>query len=173
MTIGTLARIFGLSRGTLLHYDAIGLLKPSARSDTRYRVYTEEDAERLRRICVYRSAGMPLAEIRRILDNPEPKGYVAALRRRLTQLGEEAAVLNRQQHLIVRLLAQHDTHEEQPMLNKEQWIALMRATGLSDDDMRRWHQEFEKMSGTAHEEFLVSLGIDAEEIAKIRAWSRT
>lgn len=172
MTIGTLARAFGLSRGTLLHYDAIGLLRPSARSGARYRVYTEADVERLRRICLYRSAGLPLNDIRRVLDRGEPTGYVEALRRRLTQLGEEVSVLNRQQHLIVRLLAQHGTHEEQPMLNKEQWVALMRATGLNDDDMHRWHQEFEKMSGTAHEEFLVSLGIGAEEIQQIRAWSR-
>jgi len=173
VTIGELGKLFGLSRGTLLHYDAIGLLKPRQRSDSRYRVYTETDVARLREICVYRSAGVPLAEIRRMLLEAKADGYPAVLRRRLSQLGEEIATRKRQQQLIVQLLAQHGSQKEIDMLNKEQWVALMRATGLSDDDMRRWHKEFEKLSGEAHAEFLDSLGISAAEIAEIRGWSRT
>ena len=172
MTIGTLARKFGLSRGTLLHYDAIGLLKASGRSDAKYRVYSAADEERLRRICLYRSAGVALADIRRMLDQPEPRGYAEVLRRRLAALDGEIVTLKRQQQLIVRLLGQRGEDKEHSMLNKEQWVALMRATGLTDDDMHTWHKEFEKMSGEAHEEFLTTLGVGAEEVKKIRAWSR-
>ena len=57
------------------------------------------------------------------------------------------------------------------MLNKEQWIQLMRNAGMDDDGMHTWHKEFEKLSPDAHDEFLGILGIDAEEIKKIRAWS--
>ncbi len=57
------------------------------------------------------------------------------------------------------------------MLNKEQWVQLFRNVDMSDDDMHRWHKEFEKMSPEAHGEFLGILGIDAEETAKIREWS--
>ena len=172
MTIGTLARKFGLSRGTLLHYDAIGLLRPPLRSDAKYRIYSAADEERLRRICLYRSAGVALADIRRMLDEPKQKGYVEILRRRLGALSEEIVALKRQQQLIVRLLGQHGTDKENFMLTKDQWVALMRATGLSDNDMFQWHREFEKMSGEAHEEFLQSLGIGTEEVAQIRAESR-
>jgi DNA-binding transcriptional MerR regulator len=164
--------MFGLSRGALLHYDAIGLLRASARSDSRYRVYTEDDVERLREICRYRSAGVPLEEIRDMLDAPRRENYVQALRGRLSQINAEISNLKRQQTLIVRLLLRHGAHEENQMLNKDQWVALMKATGLSDDDMHRWHAEFEKMSGASHEEFLLSLGVDAEDAAKIRDWSR-
>lgn len=172
MTIGALARKFGLSRGTLLHYDAIGLLKPSARSDAKYRVYTPADEERLRRICLYRAAGVALADIQRMLAGPKAAGYVEILRGRLAALSDEIVTLKRQQELIVRLLGRTDKDKENTMLNKEQWVALMRATGLNDEDMHRWHKEFEKMSGEAHEEFLVSLGINADEIKEIRRWSR-
>lgn len=171
LTIGKLAREFGLSRGTLLHYHAIGLLRPSVRSDAQYRLYSETDKERLRAICQYRAAGVPLADIRRLLEDAEPAGYAAILRRRLADLAQEIATLKRQQQLIVRLLGPHGIKEKEDMLNKDQWVALMRATGLNDDDMHRWHKEFEKMSGEAHEEFLVSLGIGAEEIKKIRQWA--
>jgi hypothetical protein len=59
------------------------------------------------------------------------------------------------------------------MLNKTRWIEIMRAAGLSDQDMHNWHVQFECMEPEAHQEFLGSLGIDAEEIVRIRRFSRT
>lgn len=58
------------------------------------------------------------------------------------------------------------------MLNKERWVEIMRAAGLSDQDMHNWHIQFERMEPEAHQEFLESLGIIAAEIEKIREWSR-
>jgi DNA-binding transcriptional MerR regulator len=52
-TIGRIARIFGLSRSTLLYYDSIGLLTPTGRSDAGYRLYSEDDRKRLERINDY------------------------------------------------------------------------------------------------------------------------
>ena len=48
----------------------------------------------------------------------------------------------------------------------------MRATGFSDEDMRRWHAEFEKSAPAEHQEFLEFLHIPAEELKAIREWSR-
>ncbi len=59
------------------------------------------------------------------------------------------------------------------MINKERWIEIMRAAGLSEQDMHNWHIQFEKMEPEAHQEFLESLGIKATEIKKIRDWSRS
>ena len=67
----TLARRHGLSRATLLYYDRIGLLKPSARRTNGYRHYAPRDDERLRQICLYRQTGLPLADIRRLFDSPK------------------------------------------------------------------------------------------------------
>jgi hypothetical protein len=47
LKIGELARRTGLTVRTLHHYDAIGLLKPSARSDAGYRLYGRNDVARL------------------------------------------------------------------------------------------------------------------------------
>ena len=49
----------------------------------------------------------------------------------------------------------------------------MRAAGFSEDDMRRWHKEFEKAAPSEHQEFLEYLHIGTDEIAAIRTWSRT
>ena len=72
-TVGRLARSCGLSRSTLLYYDTIGLLRPSGRSVSNYRTYTAMDAERLKQICTYREAGLPLKDIAELLDAADDK----------------------------------------------------------------------------------------------------
>ncbi len=62
-TIRKLAAEFGLSRSTLLYYDSIGLLKPSSRSESGYRQYSEGDNKQLRQICTYRQMGLQLKEL--------------------------------------------------------------------------------------------------------------
>ncbi|MGP5377670.1 MerR family transcriptional regulator [Brachybacterium alimentarium] len=47
MHIGAIAERTGLSQRTLRHYDDIGLVNPSQRSEGGFRLYTEEDLHRL------------------------------------------------------------------------------------------------------------------------------
>ena len=54
------------------------------------------------------------------------------------------------------------------MINVERWTEIMRAAGLSDEDMHNWHRQFERLEPDAHQEFLESLGIEANEIRSIR-----
>jgi DNA-binding transcriptional MerR regulator len=171
VTVGRLARRFGLSRSTLLYYDSIGLLRPSARSRSNYRHYSQEDAERLAQVCRLRSAGVPLTDIRRILEN-RGGGVAAVLERRLVELNREISRLRGQQDVIVRLLRRSSLRRRVRALNRQQWVALLRAAGLDEDGMRAWHREFERLSPEAHQDFLESLGIPAAEIRRIRAWSR-
>jgi hypothetical protein len=58
------------------------------------------------------------------------------------------------------------------MVTKDKWVEVMRAAGFSEEQMQRWHQEFEKAAPSEHQEFLEFLHIPAEEVARIRAWSR-
>ncbi|XWT13606.1 MerR family transcriptional regulator [Stutzerimonas urumqiensis] len=63
LKIGELAKRSGLTIRTLHHYDNIGLLKPSARSDAGYRLYSQGDVVRLQQIQALRSLGVSLAEV--------------------------------------------------------------------------------------------------------------
>ena len=65
------ARISGVTVRALHHYDSIGLLVPSGRSESGYRLYDEDDLLRLQQILLGRELGLPLEEIRRTLDDPE------------------------------------------------------------------------------------------------------
>jgi len=172
LTIGALARTSGLSRSTLLYYDRLGLLPAAQRSTANYRLYSTAEARRLERICMYRQLGIPLKEIGSLLREPEGNLPVEILQGRLQALEKDIAELRRQQHCIVQLLQQESIYDEDHMITKERWVEIMRAAGLGEQDMRNWHAQFEKMEPEAHQEFLESLGIEPDEIRKIREHSR-
>lgn len=67
--VGELARRTGITVRTLHHYDEIGLLSPSTRSQAGYRLYTREDVARLQQILSLRQLGFSLQEIRACLDD--------------------------------------------------------------------------------------------------------
>ena len=60
----------GVTVRTLHLYDEIGLLKPSIRTEKKYRLYGKAEAFRLQQILFYKALGMPLKEIAQILDDP-------------------------------------------------------------------------------------------------------
>jgi len=171
LTVTNLARTCKLSRSTLLYYESIGLLARPRRTSGNYRAYTEKDAERLRQICVYRDAGVPLAGIRSILDAPRDDA-AAVLRRRVVELGAAIERLREQQRNIARLLKSANQLRNLPMVTKEKWVKVMKAAGFTEDDMHRWHAEFEKSAPDEHQEFLEFLHIPEEELKQIREWSR-
>lgn len=74
MKIGELARRSGCQVVTIRYYEKEGLLRSPERTEANYRLYNEEDLERLRFIRHCRLYGINLKEIRNLLtfqDNPE------------------------------------------------------------------------------------------------------
>jgi DNA-binding transcriptional MerR regulator len=69
--VGELAKQTGLTVRALHHYDEIGLLSPSQRSQSGYRLYDGDDIARLLQILSLRQVGFSLEEIRVSLANPE------------------------------------------------------------------------------------------------------
>ena len=70
MKIGELAKATDVSVRTLHHYDQIGLLTPSQRSEAGHRIYSESDISRLSRVLALRGIGLQLEEIGQILGTP-------------------------------------------------------------------------------------------------------
>jgi DNA-binding transcriptional MerR regulator len=69
-TVGEVARMAGVSVRTLHHYDEIGLVSPAERSEAGYRLYSDDDIARLRRILFYRELEFGLDQIAAILADP-------------------------------------------------------------------------------------------------------
>ncbi|MFK5971351.1 MAG: MerR family transcriptional regulator [Candidatus Marithrix sp.] len=169
-TISQIAKRFKLSRSTLLYYDYIGLLVSSTRNISNYRLYSDKDIQKMELINIYRQIGLPLNVISKILAS-EQDVSARILEQRLKQLNQEINQLRVQQQLIIDLLKNKQALQNTRILNKESWIAILKATGLDETLMHKWHIEFEKSSPEAHQDFLESLGIPTEEITTIRKWS--
>ena len=69
-TVNEVSRLTGVSVRTLHHYDAIGLLKPTAVSEAGYRLYDDADLVQLQQILLFRELEVPLKEIKGILESP-------------------------------------------------------------------------------------------------------
>ena len=169
-TVTKLARHCGLSRGTLLYYESIGLLSASARSAANYRRYGEKELRRLQQICAYRHAGLTLDDIRTILDRRETDA-IAVLKRRFVALDGQIEALRAHQRAILKLL-KTDSIGRKQIMTKEKWVSIMKASGLNEQQMHRWHEEFERSAPQEHQEFLEFLHIPAAEIKGIRERSR-
>jgi DNA-binding transcriptional MerR regulator len=170
-TIGQLAKRYALSRSTLIYYDSKGLLKPSGRTGSNYRMYSEGDVEKLERILLFRNAGLPLTAIGSILGKSASE-VETALENRLIAINKEIQALRNQQSVILRILDSQEAAARTRIVTKEKWVAILRAAGLDDEGMENWHIEFERNSPEAHQDFLESIGIDSDEIADIREWSK-
>lgn len=69
-TVTEVCKLTGVSVRTLRHYDAIGLLKPTQRTASGYRLYDDTALCRLQTILLFRKLQFPLKEIKRIMDTP-------------------------------------------------------------------------------------------------------
>jgi DNA-binding transcriptional MerR regulator len=68
MHIGELAERTGLSLRTLRHYDDVGLVRASARTEGGFRLYTQADYERLMLIRRMKPLGFSLEEMSELLS---------------------------------------------------------------------------------------------------------
>jgi DNA-binding transcriptional MerR regulator len=171
MTVSMLARRCGLSRTAVLYYESRGLLRKPPRTSGNYRSYSEQDVLRVRQIGQHRKLGLSVPEIRILLYQPE--GAAASiLERRLAAIDAEVEALRDHQRAILRLLRRSRSFKSPKKMTKDKWIAIMRAAGFTEDDMTRWHGEFETSAPREHQEFLEFLRIAPTEIATIRESSR-
>jgi DNA-binding transcriptional MerR regulator len=69
-TVGEVARIAKTSVRTLHHYDSLGLIQPSERTEAGYRIYVDSDLERLQQVLLFRELGLSLEGIGQIVNDP-------------------------------------------------------------------------------------------------------
>lgn len=70
-TIQKLAKLAGVSTRTLRYYDEIEILKPARTNASGYRIYNQEQVDRLQQIMFYRELSMQLEHIKDILNEPD------------------------------------------------------------------------------------------------------
>ena len=169
-TIGQVAKKYSLSRSALIYYDNIGVLTPSGRSGSNYRLYSEDDLKKMDRIQLFRSAGLSLESISSLLEK-ENNELNSTLENRLLMINSEIQGLRDQQKVILKILENESLERNTRVITKETWVSMLKAAGLDEAGMRNWHIAFEKTSPEAHQDFLESIGLENDEILAIRDWS--
>src|SRR5215213_7198280 len=159
-SVGAVAALTGVSVRTLHHYDHIGLVVPSVRTAAGYRGYTDADIERLHLVLVYRSVGMPLDEIRSLLDDPSAD-VLGHLRRQHQLLLDQADQL---QHTIKAVEELMNAHRQGIQLTAEEQVEIFGTTAFSEEyadeaeqrwgDTDAWAQSQQRTAGFTKDDWI-------------------
>jgi MerR family transcriptional regulator, thiopeptide resistance regulator len=124
--VGDLANQTGVSVRTLHYYDEIGLLSPSHRTETGYRLYAEGDIIRLQQIVSLRQVGFSLGEIRQCLEQNQFSPH-QVVQLHLSHLKEQMAL---QQKLYAQLEAIAIHLQSPQAISIQEFIQLIEVTNM-------------------------------------------
>jgi DNA-binding transcriptional MerR regulator len=126
MRVGVLAKRTGLTVRTLHHYDEIGLLSPSARTEAGHRHYDAADVERLQQIVSLRQLGFRLDEIRKLLSGQDTP-ILRVIEMQIERVDEQIRLqqqLQSQLRLIAQRLRQNGSAPVEELLRTMEMIAM-------------------------------------------------
>jgi DNA-binding transcriptional MerR regulator len=141
-TVQKLGSLAGVSTRTLRYYDEIGILKPARINSSGYRIYGQEEVDRLQQIMFYRELGVSLENIRDIINSPSFDG-ANALREHREKLLEKRSQLD-------ILIANVDktislTEGRIEMSNKERFEGFKKK--MIDDNEKKYGEEIREKYG--------------------------
>ncbi|SOC18183.1 DNA-binding transcriptional MerR regulator [Ureibacillus xyleni] len=120
-TISKLAKLANVSTRTLRYYDEINLLKPARINSSGYRIYGQNEVDRLQQILFFKELDVDLDTILSIMNNPNFDKQTA-LQNHYSQLVDERNRLNQLIETIEKTM-KHERGEIQ-MSNQEKFEAF-------------------------------------------------
>lgn len=141
-TIQKLSKLAGVSTRTLRYYDEIHLLKPARINSSGYRIYGEQEINRLQQILFYRELSLELDKIKQILDSPTFNEQLALEHHHL-QLIEKQAQLTKLIHNVEQTIA--TLKGEQTMTNKEKFEGFKKK--MVKDNEKKYGKEIREKYG--------------------------
>jgi len=156
-TTGELAKQCGVSVRTVQFYDTKDLLKPSELTDGGRRLYSDDDINRLRLICMLKALGLTLGSVKGILDSDNPgKVLLLLLDEQAKQIGNE--IQDRQKQLdAIRIIKESIRHTNKIPVN-------------SISDIEHMMNSKKKLKKTHVTMLIIGLLMDAVEIGTLVIW---
>lgn len=99
-TTGEFARILGVTKHTLFHYDEIGLFSPAIKEDNGYRYYFVWQMDMFEVIRALQKLGMPLGEIKAYIENRSPERFMKLIDEKELQIDQEIRRLRNMKNFI-------------------------------------------------------------------------
>ncbi|MBW3138886.1 MerR family transcriptional regulator [Ferrimonas balearica] len=140
--ISELAQQVGLSRTALLYYEKQGLIQ-GQRQANGYRLYSDQDLQRVRLIQKLQAGGLTLKECQACLDARIDR---TLLQQRLQQLDQELAQKQQSRDLLAALLGQ--------------------------GDLKAWHESVDRVAPDAHLDWLMKQGFNEKEALRLKWLSK-
>lgn len=101
LTTGEFAKLAGVSKHTLFHYDKLGLLSPEIKlPENQYRYYSISQLELLEIITLLKELDMPLSEIKSYLDNRTTSLFIELLTKEQTLIREKIQAMQQMERWI-------------------------------------------------------------------------
>ena len=97
---GEFARLCGVHKKTLFHYDSIDLFKPEKVADNGYRYYSQDQLEAFNVISILKEIGMPLKEIKEVIDKRNPENIIDLFENETGKIEKEIKELRKKQQLM-------------------------------------------------------------------------
>lgn len=143
-TVNKLAQMSGISTRTLRYYDSIDLLWPAQIRSNGYRIYGQNEVDKLQQILFYRELGFTLDEIKAILDTP---GFdqAKALQNHLTALKQKKDRID----VLIKTVSKtiHSMKGECNMSDKEKFKGFKQQ--LVDENEKSYGKEVREKFGDA------------------------
>lgn len=111
MTIGALARAAGVPTSTVRYYERAGILRPRGRSAGNYRLYSNEDLQRLRFIRAAQDTGFTLEDITHLLRPTSCERVQSLIETRLEAVEARMRALRRVRGVLRKSLEECRDHE--------------------------------------------------------------
>jgi len=169
-TVSDVAGATGITVRTLHHYDEIGVLRPSERSPSGYRIYDEADLERLQEVLFFRELGFGLGEIRTSLADPSLDRRQVLLRQR-SLMADQVKRFRQMVKAIDRAL---DAIDEGVLMDKEEMFEIFGdfdPTDFEDEARERWgdtdmYEESQRRTGSYSKDEWMKLGAEGRAIGE-------
>jgi DNA-binding transcriptional MerR regulator len=174
-TVQALGKMAGVSTRTLRYYDEIGILKPARINSSGYRIYGQNEVDRLQQILFYRELGVSLESIKNILTSPSFDG-ASALRDHRKKLLEKREQLDLLIANVEKTIA--ETEGRIKMTDKEKFEGFKQK--MIDDNEKKYGKEIrakygdeqvnksnEKIKGMTKEQYAEAERLGAEVITTL------
>jgi len=172
MKISEVMKATGLTKKAIYYYEAEGLVSPQKDRENNYRIYSQDDVDRLIQISVFRKLDIPLDVIHRVLDSHVEveeflKSQLAVIKDKIDCLHRNQAIIN----IMVEMLNGHNLKyclKEFEALNNRLMVENRSAQGYLLKELDRlFPGKLGKMFSIFYAQFLDE-PLDSQE--KVKAW---
>ncbi|QMT61385.1 preQ(1) synthase [Legionella sp. PC997] len=141
--IKEISQMTSLTIRSLQYYDEIGLLKPTKRSESGYRLYSELDLIRLQQITTLKFLGFSLSTIKKIIEGPN-FDVMSSMGIQARELTEKATRINEAASLLAYIASQMEMKQPVNWKSTAKIIEILELNTMNEQVLQKYQTEAEQ-----------------------------